>query len=55
MHFDPKKYIKNYKMRIILNKEDIISYFKLKKIGKKVRETQKLGQTCQKIRKFEKI
>ena len=48
MHFDPKKYTKKYKMRIILNKEDMISYYQLKKIGKKVREAQKLGQSCQK-------
>ena len=34
MHFDPKKYTKNYKMRVIYNKEDMISYYQLKKIGK---------------------
>ena len=48
MHFDPKKYIKNYKMRFIQNKEDMISYNQLKKNGKKVGEAQKLGQSCQK-------
>ena len=49
MHFDPKKYTKNYKMRIILNKEDMISYYQLIKIWKKkVGEAQKLGQSCQK-------
>ena len=48
MHFDPKKYIKNYKMKVILNKKDMISYYQLKKIGKKVEEAQKLGQICQK-------
>ena len=47
MHFDAKKYTNNYKMRIIQNKEDIISYYRLEKIGKKG-EGQKLGQSCQK-------
>ena len=35
MHFDRKKYIKNYKMRAIQNKEDMISYYQLKKNGEK--------------------
>ena len=35
MHFDPKKYTKNYKMRIIQNKEDMIIYYQLKKNGEK--------------------
>ena len=35
MHFDPKKYTKNYKMRVIYNKEDMISYYQLKKNWKK--------------------
>ena len=36
-------------MRVIKNREDMISYYQLKKkMGKKVREAQKLGQTCQK-------
>ena len=48
MHFDPKKYIKNYKMRFIQNKEYMISYYQLKKIEKKVEEAQKIGQSCQK-------
>ena len=48
MHFDPKKYIKNYKMRLIQNKKDMISYYQLKKMGKKGGEAQKLGQSCQK-------
>ena len=56
MHFDPKKYTKNYKMRLIQNKEDIISYYQLKKMGKKVGEAQKLGQSwLSKMRKIEKI
>ena len=55
MHFDPKKYITNYKMRLIQNKEDIISYYQLKKKGKKVGEAQKLGQSCQKREKLRKF
>ena len=35
MHFDAKKYTKKYKMRLIQNREDMISYYQLKKIGKK--------------------
>ena len=35
MHFEPKKYTKNYKMSVIQNKEDLIIYYQLKKIGKK--------------------
>ena len=35
MHFDPKKYTQNYKMRVIQNKEDMISYYQLKNIEKK--------------------
>ena len=31
MHFDPKKCTKNYKMRVIYNKEDMLGYFQLKK------------------------
>ena len=50
MHFDPKKYIKNYKMRFIQNKEDMISYYQLKKNGKKSKGgskiTSKLSQKC---------
>ena len=48
MHFDPKKYITNYKMRLIQNKNDMISYYQLKKWEKKGREAQKLGQSCRK-------
>ena len=48
MHFDPKKYTKNNKMRLIQNKKEMISYCQLKKMGKKVGEAQKLGQSCQK-------
>ena len=44
MHFDPKKYTKKYKMKIIQNNEDMISYYQLKINWKKVGEAQKLGQ-----------
>ena len=44
MHFDPKKYSKNYKMRVIYNKKDMIKYYQLKKNWKKnVGEAQILG------------
>ena len=43
MHFEAKKYTKKYKMRVIQNKEDMISY-QVKKLGKNVMEAQKLGQ-----------
>ena len=33
MHFDSKKYTKNYKMKVIYNKEDMISYYQLKEMG----------------------
>ena len=36
MHFEPKKYTQKYKMRVIQNKEDMISYYQLKKLEKKV-------------------
>ena len=49
MHFDPKKYTKNYKMGVIQNKKELISYYQLKKKWeKKVSEAQKLCQSCQK-------
>ena len=54
MHFDPKKYTNNYKMRLIQNKEDMISYYQMKKNCKKSRGRPKLGQICQKMRKFDK-
>ena len=41
MHFDTKKYTKNYKMRVIQNKEDRIYYYQLK-------------TNLQKMRKFDK-
>ena len=55
MHFDPKKYTKNYKMRVIQNKKDMISYYQLKKIWKKSRGGPKIRSNLSKMRKFEKI
>ena len=37
VHFETKKYIKKYKIGVFQNKEDMISYYQLKKISKKVR------------------
>ena len=51
MHFDQKKYTKNDKMRLIQNKENMISYYQLKKIEKKHRDTPKLGQNWSKLAK----
>ena len=55
MHFDLKKYIKNYKMKVIQNKEDMISYYQLKKNGKKSRGGPKIRSKLSKVRKIEKI
>ena len=52
MHFDPKKYTKNYKMRMIQNKEDMISYYQLKKNWKKSMRGPKIRS---KLSKNEKI
>ena len=52
MHFDPKKYTKNYKMKVIYNKEDMISHYQLNKIGKKSRRGQNIRS---KLSKNEKI
>ena len=41
-------------MRVIQNKKDMISYYQLQKNWKKVAEAQKIGQNCQKMRKFDK-
>ena len=54
MHFDPKKYIKNYKMRLIQNKKDIISYYQLKKNWKKRRGDPKIRSKLSKMKKFDK-
>ena len=48
MHFNAKKYTKSYKMKLIQNEEDMISYYQLKKKREKSRGGQKLGQSCQK-------
>ena len=55
MHFDPKKYIKNYKRRVIQNKGDMISYYQLKIMGKKSRGGPKIRSKLSKMRKNEKI
>ena len=54
MHFDPKKYIKNYKMKLIQNEKDMISYYQLKKNGKKRRGDPKIRSKLSKMRKFVK-
>ena len=54
MPFDPKKYTKNYKMKVIQKIEDMISYYQLKKIGKKSNGGLKIGSKLSKLRKFGK-
>ena len=54
MHFDPKKYTKIHKMRVIQNKGDMISYYQLKKNWKKSRGGPKIGSKLSKLRKFDK-
>ena len=44
VHFERKKCIKKYQIRIIQNKEAMISHYQLNKIGNKHRDTPKLGQ-----------
>ena len=55
MHFDLKKYIKKYKMKIIYCNEVMISYYQLKKIAKKQKgrpkTRPKLGQKMLKLAK----
>ena len=41
MHWGPKKYTKKYKMSVIQNKEDMISYYQLKRNWKKKYERPK--------------
>ena len=53
--FLQKKYIKNYKMRVIWNKTDMISCYKLNKIWKKSRGGLKIRSKLSKMRKIEKI
>ena len=52
MQFDPKKMQKNYKMRLIQNKKDMISYYQLKKNWKKSMRGPKIRS---KLSKNEKI
>ena len=54
MHFDPKKYIKMYKFRRFQNKEDMISYYQLKKISKKSRGGPKIRSKWSKMKKIGK-
>ena len=53
MHFDPKKYTKNYKQRVTQNKADMIIYYQLKKL-KKSRGGPKVRSKLSKMRKFDK-
>ena len=41
-------------MRVIQNKEDMMSYYQLKKKMEKKGKAHKLGQRCQKMRKCDK-
>ena len=54
MHFDPKKYTKSYKMKLIQNKENMIIYYQLKKNGKKSKGASKIRSNLSKMRKLEK-
>ena len=54
MYFDPKNDIKNYKMKLIQNENDMISYYQLKKNGKKRRGDPKIRSNLSKMRKFVK-
>ena len=51
VHFDPKNYIKNQKMRVILNKKDMISYHQLTKFEKKYQRHPKIRPKVVKIGK----
>ena len=42
LHFDKKMYIKNYKIRVIWNKDQMKSYYQLKKYWKKSRDATKI-------------
>ena len=52
MHFDAKKYTKNYKMRVIQIEEDMISYYQLKKDYKKNRRGPKFRSNLSKNEKI---
>ena len=43
---------KNYKMKLIKNKEGMISYYQLKKMGKKSRGGPKIRSKLSKMRKI---
>ena len=51
VHFDPKNYIKNSKMRVIQNKKEMISYYQLTKIEKKYQGHPKIRPKFVKIGK----
>ena len=51
MHSEPKKYAKNYEMRIIQNRNEMISYYQLKKNWKKSWGGPKIRSNLSKIRK----
>ena len=55
MHFDQKKYTTNYKMRLIQNKEDMISYYQLKKLKKKQQRPKNYVNVVKNEKKFKKI
>ena len=48
MYFDRKKYTKNYEMRVIYNREDMISYYQLKKKWKKSMRGSKIRSNLSK-------
>ena len=52
MDFNPKKYTKNYKMKVIQNKEDMISYHQLKKIRKNSTRSPRIRSKLSKIEKI---
>ena len=52
MHFDPKKFTKNNKMRVIQIKEDMISYYQLKKKLEKCRGGPKIRSKWSKNEKI---
>ena len=51
MPYDTKKYIKNYQMKVICNKEHMINCYQLKKIEKK-RDAPKITSKWSKMRKM---
>ena len=49
-----KNHIKFIKLRVTLNKIHLLSYYQLNRIGKKHRDTPKLGQNWSKLAKIGK-